>query len=165
MSLENPTWGAPRIHGELLKLGIKLSEPTVAKYMVRSQKPPSQSWKTFLKNHMQNSVSVDFFTVHTATFKIPYVFLILSHKRRKIVHFNVIGSIRRECLDHMIIFGERHLRKALRDYCDYYHASRPHLGLGKDCPEPREVEPAEMGKIIAIPQVGGLHHRYTRIAA
>ncbi len=77
----------------------------------------------------------------------------------------VIGSIRRECLDHMIIFGERHLRKVLREYCDYYHESRTHLGLGKECPEPREVEPPEVGRIISIPQVGGLHHRYTRRAA
>lgn len=231
MSRENSTWGAPRIHGELLKLGIDLSEPTIAKYMVRTRKPPSQTWKTFLQNHMGETVAVDFLTVPTAPFKILYVFLILSHERRKIVHFNVtssptavwagrqliqafpwdtapkyvlrdndsifglefrqavknlgmeevktarkspwqnpyvervIGSIRRECLDHMIIFGEKHLRKVLREYCDYYHESRTHLGLEKDCPEPRAVEPPELGKVVSIPQVGGLHHRYTRKAA
>ena len=180
---------------------------------------------------MIDTVAIDFFTVPTATFKILYVFLVLSHKRRKMIHFNVtdsptslwtgrqliqafpwdtapkyllrdndkiiglefqrvvknlgmeevktarkspwqnpyvervIGSIRRECLDHMIIFGERHLRRVLREYRDYYHTSRTHLGIGKDCPDPRDVEPPEMGKIVAIPQVGGLHHRYTRKAA
>ena len=92
MSLENPTWGAPRIHGELLKLGIDLSETTVAKYMVRSRKPPSQSWKTFLRNHLQDTVSIDFFTVPTATFRIIYVFLVFSHSRRTIIHFNVTDS-------------------------------------------------------------------------
>ncbi len=231
MSRENPTWGAPRIQGELLKLGINLSEPTIARYMATASKPPSQAWKTFLKNHMRDTVTIDFFTVPTARFKTFYVFLVLAHERRNIVHFNVtdsptdawtgrqitqafpwdtapeylvrdndkiygrefqkaarnldiaevkiaphspwqnpyvervIGSIRRECLDHMIILGERHLRKVLREYLEYYHESRTHLGLGKECPEARAVEPPEMGKIISISQVGGLHHRYTRRAA
>jgi transposase InsO family protein len=77
----------------------------------------------------------------------------------------VIGSIRRECLDHVIVFNARHLRQILRDYFAYYHRSRTHLALGKDCPETREVEPAELGAIVALPEVGGLHHRYTRHAA
>jgi transposase InsO family protein len=231
MSIENPTWGAPRIHGELLMLGIDIAEPTVSKYMVRPRKPPSQTWKTFLRNHVDDMVSIDFFTVPTATFRILYVLVILSHGRRRIVHFNVtespssawtarqlieafpwdtapryllrdqdkifglefqrtvlnlgveeirisphspwqnpyvervIGSIRRECLDHMIIFNEHHLLRVLRAYFRYYTESRTHLALAKDCPASRAVEPPKMGKIVAIPQVGGLHHRYTRKSA
>jgi putative transposase len=231
MSQANPLWGAPRIHGELLKLGIEVSQATVSKYMVRHPKPPSQSWRTFLNNHAKDIVSIDFFTVPTATFRVLYVFLVLSNKRRRIVHFNatesptaawisqqiieafpwdtaprylmrdrdkkygdkfirclesmdieqvlisvrspwqnpyverVIGSIRRECLDHTIIFGENHLRRVLKEYFRYYHQSRTHLGLEKDCPEPRLVEPADSGKIRAERMVGGLHHRYYRQAA
>src|ERR1700759_1988714 len=89
LSRNNPRWGAPRIHGELLKLGIEITEPTVAKYMVRHRKPPSQTWRTFLKNHVKTMVSVDFFTVPTIRFKILYVFLVLAHERRRIVHFAV----------------------------------------------------------------------------
>lgn len=231
MSRENPLWGSPKIHGELKKLGIVISQTSIGRYMIRPPGPPSQTWGTFLKNHLHNTVSIDFFTVPTISFKVLYVFLILSHERRRIIHFNiteypssrwtalqlmqafpwdtapkylvrdrdgkygrevlraihnlhiedcptarrspwqnpyverVIGSIRHECLDHMIILGEKHLRKVLREYFQYYHESRTHLGLDKDCPEHREIEPPEMGKIVAIPQVGGLHHRYTRKAA
>ena len=89
LSRNNPRWGAPRIHGELLKLGIELTEPTLAKYMVRHRKPPSQTWRTFLENHMKTMVSVDFFTVPTIRFEILYVFLVLAHERRRIVHFAV----------------------------------------------------------------------------
>jgi len=89
MSRENPLWGAPRIHGELLKLGIDISETSVGKYMVRSKKPPSQSWRTFLENHVQTMVSVDFFTVPTIRSQVLYVFLVLAHDRRRILHFNV----------------------------------------------------------------------------
>lgn len=92
MSQSNPLWGAPRIHGELLKLGIEVSQTTVSKYMIRHQKPPSQSWRTFLKNHAKDIVSVDFFTVPTATFRVLFVFLVLSNERRRIVHFNVNES-------------------------------------------------------------------------
>jgi putative transposase len=231
MSRENPLWGAPKIHGELLKLGIDMGETSVAKYMVKPTKPRSQTWLTFLRNHTDVMASIDFFTVPTATFRILYVFLILSHSRRQIIHYNVtdspssvwtarqliqafpwdtapkyllrdgdhiygpevqraiynlgceqirtsprspwqnpfvervIGSIRRECLDHVIIFHENHLRKVLRGYIEYYRESRTHLGLNKDCPESRSVEPPAMGKVVSIPQVGGLHHRYTRVAA
>ena len=231
MSRENPLWGAPRIQAELAKLGIELSEPTVAKYMVRVRKPPPQAWLTFLRNHTGAMVSIDFFTVPTATFRIHCVFLVLPHNRRKVLYFNVtdhpsamwtgrqliqafpwdtapkyllrdrdkiygpefqraadnlrfqqivtsprspwqnpyvervIGSIRRECLDHVIIFNETHLPKVLRKYLDYYHESRTHLGLEKDCPLPRPVEPPEMGDVVSIPHLGGLHHRYTRKAA
>ena len=129
MSRENPLWGAPRIHGELLKLDIDLSEPTIAKYMVHCGRPsPRSPWQN------------------------PYV-------------ERVIGSIRWECLDHVVISNENHLRKVLRGCIDYYHESRTHLGLNKDCPASRSVEPPGIGKVVAIPQVGWLHHRYTRIAA
>jgi transposase InsO family protein len=228
MSAANPLWGAPRIHGELLKLGIDVSQTTVARYMVRSRKPPSQTWRTFLDNHVPQLASLDFFIVPTATFRLLYVLVILSHDRRRVVHFNVtshptaewtyqqivqafpwdsaprflirdrdacygrqlrnqlkclgieevltaahspwqnsfierlIGSIRRECLDYIVIFGEEHLRHVLRSYFSYYHASRTHLSLDKDAPQPRPIQPPSSGHIVAVPQVGGLHHRYER---
>ena len=231
MSRANPLWGAPRIHGELLKLGIDISQPTVAKYMVRHRKPPSPTWRAFLDNHIEDLVSIDFFTVPTVTFRVLFVFVVLSHDRRRILHFNVtkhptaawtgqqlreafpwdtaprymirdrdgiygndfirsvralgieqvltaprspwqnpyvervIGSIRRECTDHVIVFNENHLRRVLQRYVHYYHRSRTHLGLGKDAPEPRLVEPAENGHVVEFPEVGGLHHRYARRAA
>jgi putative transposase len=89
MSYENPLWGAPHIHGELLKLGVEISETSVAKYIVRHRKPPSQTWRTFLDNHVHNLVSVDFFTVPTIRFQVLHVFLVLAHDRRRVVHFNV----------------------------------------------------------------------------
>jgi transposase InsO family protein len=231
MCRENPGWGAPRIHGELLKLGIDIGESSVSKYMVRGRKPPFQSWRTFLENHATQMVSIDFFTVPTIRFQVLYVFLVLAHDRRRILHFNVtahptaewtgqqlreafpfdqlpryllrdrdaifgnafteqvremdveevlstprspwqrayvervIGSIRRECLDHVIIFHERSLRRTLDAYFHYYHRSRTHLSLGKDSPEPRSIQPPALGSVVALPQVGGLHHRYERRAA
>jgi transposase InsO family protein len=231
MSRENPGWGAPRIHGELLKLGIDIGETSVSKYLVRRRKPPSQTWRTFLQNHLQSLVSVDFFTVPTIRFQVLYVFLVLAHERRRIVHFAVtahptaawtahqlreafpwetapryllrdrdrifghefvnqvkamgiqqvlsaprspwqrayierlIGSIRRECLDHLIVFNERTLKRHLSAYAAYYHETRTHLALQKDCPEPRRVQPVELGPIVSIPEVGGLHHRYERRVA
>jgi putative transposase len=229
MSRENPLWGAPRIHGELLKLGIDVSQATVAKYMVRSHRPRSQSWRTFLDNHISQLASIDFFTVSTVWFEVLFVFVVLAHDRRRVLHFNVtahptaawtaqqileafpfetvpkyllrdrdaiyghvlqqqieamgiaevvgaprspwqrayvermIGSIRRDCLDHLIVLDESSLRRLLRRYFDYYHESRTHLSLDKDAPIPRPVHPA--GRIVAIPQLGGLHHRYERRAA
>jgi len=231
MSLANPRWGAPRIHGELLKLGIDIGESTVAKYMVRPRRPPSQTWKTFLNNHMQDLVSTDFFVVPTATFRLLFVFIVLSHERRRVLHFAVtfhptaewtgqqlrhafpwdtaprfllrdrdscygevfpetardmnieeiltaprspwqnayverlIGSIRRECLDHVMIFNQQGLLRILKSYFEYYEKSRTHLGLAKDAPIPRPVQPPAMGGVVEIPQVGGLHHRYERRAA
>jgi transposase InsO family protein len=219
------------MHGELLKLGIDIGETSVSKYLVRSRKPPSQAWRTFLENHIHSLVSVDFFTVPTIRFQILYVFLVLAHERRRIVHFavtahptaewtahqlreafpwesapryllrdrdrifghefvkqlkamgikqvlsaprspwqwahveRVIGSIRRECLDHLIVFNERSLKHHLTAYCSYYHRTRTHLALEKDCPESREVQPPDVGSIVSIPEVGGLHHRYERRAA
>ena len=231
MCRENAGWGAPRIHGELLKLGIDIGESSVSKYMVRGRKPPSQTWRTFLENHLTQLVSIDFFTVPTLRFKVLYVFLVLAHDRRRILHFNVtahptaewtgqqlreafpfdqlpryllrdrdtifgvdfreqvrdpgiqevlsaphspwqrayvervIGSIRRECLDHVIVFHEASLRRTLNLYFNYYHRSRTHLSLRKDSPESRPVQPPELGQVVALPQVGGLHHRYERRAA
>jgi transposase InsO family protein len=231
MRLSNPAWGAPRIHGELLKLGFELSEAVVSKYMVRRPGPPSQSWRAFLNNHVNELISLDFFTVPTATFRILFVFVVLSHDRRHIRHFNVtahptatwtacqlvescdtaktprylirdcdaiygyrflrqvkalgveevvtapgspwqnayaervIGSIRRECLDHVIVLGERHLKRVLSSYVRYYHSARTHLSLKKDAPDGRAVQSPEQGTMVEIPRVGGLHHKYMRLAA
>ncbi len=231
MSRENVLWGAPGIHGELQMLGIYLSQSTVAKYMIRHRKPPSQTWRKFLNNHAKELVSIDFFTVPTATFRILYVLLVLSHERRRVVHFNItenptatwtaqqmveafpfdtalkyllrdrdkiygdkfrsrvkglgieevliaprspwqspyverlIGSIRRECLDHIIVLNERHLKQTLCSYFDYYHFARTHLSLKKQCPRPRQVQPPEQGKVIAFLHLGGLHNKYDRRAA
>ena len=131
MSQANPFWGAPRIHGELLKLGIAVAQSTVARYLPRSRKLPCQTWRTFLTNHLAQTAAIDFFTVPTATFRVLFVFVVLSQKRRRVLH----------------------------------QRSRPHLALGKDAPEPRAVAPPEQGRVVAIPQVGGLHHRYQRRAA
>lgn len=102
MSRENPGWGAPRIHGELLKLSIDVGETSVSKYLVRSRKPPSQTWRTFLDNHLQTLVSVDFFTVPTIRFQILYVFLVLAHERRRIVHFAVTAHPTAEWTAHQL---------------------------------------------------------------
>jgi transposase InsO family protein len=232
MSRENPTWGAPRIHRvQFLKLGMNIGETSVSKYIVRHRKPPSQTWRTFLENHVKSLVSVDFFTVPTLRFQVLYVFLVLAHDRRRILHFGVtahptaewtaqqlreafpwdiapryllrdrdrifgdafskqvqdmaiqevlsaprspwqrayvervIGTIRRECLDHVIVFNEASLYRHVKSFVTYYHKSRTHLSLGKDSPESRAVQPPTLGRIVAIPQVGGLHHRYERRAA
>jgi transposase InsO family protein len=232
ISSQNVTWGAPRVHGEILKLGIDVSQATVAKYMVRGEKPPSQNWRTFLDNHVTTLASIDFFTVPTIRFGVLYVFLVLAPDRRRVVHVNVtsnptaawtarqlteafpedsaprymirdrdgvygdifcsrakamgikevliaprspwqnpyaermIGTLRRDLLDHVIIVDERHLRRLVREYLDgYYHPARTHLSLGKDAPIPRPVQPPEMGRVVSIPVLGGLHHRYQRRAA
>lgn len=102
MSRENPGWGAPRIHGELLKLGIDIGETSVSKYLLHGRKPPSQTWRTFLENHIQSLVSVDFFTVPTIRFQILYVFLVLAHDRRRIVHFAVTARPTAEWTAHQL---------------------------------------------------------------
>ena len=174
ISLSNPGWGAPRIHGELLKLGIDVGETSVGKYMVRHRKPPSQTWRTFLENHLQQLVAVDFFVVPTLTFRILFVFVVLAHDRRRILHCNLTAhptaewtaqQIRGECLDHAIVFNERSLRRILRSYVDYHPYWRTHLALGKDAPITRKVQPPKLGQVIEIPEVGGRHHRYVRQAA
>jgi transposase InsO family protein len=215
MQLNNVGWGAPRIHGELLKLGIELSQATVSKYMVRDRNPPSQTWRTFLSNHAKDIAAIDLFTVPTATFRhivhfnvtehptgawiaqqlveafpfdSPAQYLLRDRDRKYGERYRarvrslsiqdvvtaprspwqnpfverVVGSIRRECLNHLIVLNERHLRKILRAYRDYYHGSRNHLSLNKDPPDTRPVEGPNSGEIVALPCVGGLHHRYTR---
>ena len=230
MSGANPLWGA-RIHGELLKLGIEVSQATVAKYILRRRGTPSQNWRSFLRNHAEGIAAIDMFVVASASFQLLYVVIILAHDRRNIVrtavtehptaawlsrqvteafpwdtapryllrdrdtsygsYFSnrvkamgitevltaprspwqnayverVIGSIRRECLDHIVIFNERHLRRVLSSYIDYYQRTRTHLSLDKDCPQSRPNQHGSVGRVVAIPKVGGLHHRYERLAA
>ena len=230
MANDNPLWGAPRIHGEMLKLGIDISESTVLRYMpTKAPKTSKQRWKTFLKNHSAQIVSIDFLVAPTITFKLLHVLVFLSHDRRRIIHFNVtthptaqwcaqqlrnvfsdhepprfllrdrdkkfgeeftetvnalgidplvtayrspwqngycerlIGSIRRECLDHLIILTETHLRGILQEYVHYYNTQRTHLGINKDSPEPREVQAD--GEIDRVALVNGLHHYDFRRAA
>ena len=230
LSEENTLWGAPRIQSELALLGHEVATSTVAKYMVKSRRAgPSQTWRTFLANHMDATAACDFFVVPTWRFKLLYVFVVLSHDRRRILHFNVtsnptaawtarqlveafpydsaplyllrdrdkiyghafqrcvqalgiesvvtaarspwqnayvervIGTLRRECTDHVIPLGERHLRRLLGEYVEYYNDSRAHLSLEGNAPQPRAVE--SEGEVIAAPVLGGLHHRYARRAA
>jgi putative transposase len=230
MPRENITWGAPRIQSEMALLGYAVDESTVAKYMCRHRKPPSQTWRTFLENHVPDIAAIDFFIVPTVRFRLLYCFIVLRHERRRVVHFNVrahptarwtaqqvieafpfdeaprflirdhdgiygldfgervkhmgieevviayrspwqspyverlIGSVRRECLNHLIVFNEEQLRRILTSYFVYYHEARPHLSLDRNAPTAREVEPPDRGAVVAIPQLGGLHHRYTRAA-
>ena len=232
MSRENATWGVPRIQSELRLLGYDVADSTVARYLAkRSRRPPSQTWRVFLKNHLRTTAACDFFVVPTVTFRLLYCFVVLAHERRRIVHFNVtfhpsaewtaqqiieafpadgdepkyllrdrdsiygeefrrrvqrmgieqvitarrspwqnpyaervIGSIRRECTDHMIVLGENHLRQILLSYQTYYNEARTHLSLERNSPVPRRIEPPSMGSVVAIPQVGGLHDRYSRAA-
>ncbi len=227
----NPLWGPPRIHGELLKLGINISERSVSRLIPRGRQPPSQTWHTFLTNHLNEIASIDLFTVPTATFRVLFCLVVLSHDRRRVLHFNVtehptaqwaaqqlveafpervsaryllrdrdriygdyfrqrvrglglkevlsaprspwqnayverlIGSIRRECLDHVIVVNEQHLRRILQSYFSYYHRTRTHLSVDKDAPDTRAVLQPAMGRVVEITEVGGLHHRYERRAA
>src|SRR3989442_1665793 len=230
MAQANPLWGAPRIDGELQKLGIEVAERTVSRLLPMRRIPPSQTWRTFHANHVRDLVSIDFFTVPTAGLRVLFVLVVLAHHRRRVVHFNVtehptarwtaqqivdafpndsapsyllrdrdhvygeqfrhrvkgmqidevltaprspwqnpfaerlIGSVRRECLDHVVVLGERHLRRILTAYFAYYHRARAHLSLDEDAPDGRSIEPPRFGTIITISEVGGLHHRYVRRA-
>jgi transposase InsO family protein len=227
ISLANPLWGAPRIHGELLKLGLDVAQTTVAKYMVRHRRPPSQGWKTFLRNHADGIASIDLVIVPTITFRLLYGLVILRHGRRQLMSIGVtdqptaewiarqiteafawdnvprylvrdrdgaygdafiqrlramgirdhpiaprspwqngyverlIGSIRRECLDHVVVFGEQHLRRLLKSYATYYNEVRTHLSLTKDAPIPRPSQ--GIGRVVSLPILGGLHHHYVRV--
>ncbi len=229
MARENPTWGRRRIQAELALLGYTVAELTVAKYMHRTSPRPSPTWRTFLATHARDLVAVDFFVVPTLTFRLLFVFVLLRHDRRALVHVNVtdhptavwtarqlveafpeetapkyllrdrdaiydevftqrvtrmgirevliaprapwqnpcverlIGSIRRECLD-LVVLGERRLRRLLRSYRAYYNTVRPHQALEQNSPRPRTVHPPALGRVVAIPQVGGLHHLYQRAA-
>jgi transposase InsO family protein len=225
--LENSLWGAPRIHGELLKLGIEVAQSTVAKYMAKRRRPESgQTWQTFLRNHVAGIGAMDFLVVPTINFQPLFVLVILRHERRRLISLSVtdhptaewiarqiteafpwdsapthlirdrdaayghavtqrlaamgirdhlitprspwqnghaerlIGSIRRECLDHLAIFGEAHLRQVLKAYATYYNNVRTHLSLGKDAPLIRPIQ--RFGNIAARPILGGLHHEYCR---
>jgi len=226
MSIENPLWGAPRIHGELLKLGFEVAQSSVAKYMVRRVGPPSQGWRTFLRNHAPDIAAMDLFVVPTIGFNLLYAFVIVRLNRRDLVWINVtqnptaewiavqlteafpwneaprylirdrdriygevarrrisamgirdkpiapaspwqngfaerlIGSIRRECLDHLIIVSEAHLRRILQTYAHYYNKIRTHRSLNKDAPVSRSVQ--STGIISSHPILGGLHHHYVR---
>ena len=227
MSLENPLWGAPRIHGELLKLGIEVAQSTVAKYMTRREGGSSQTWKTFLHNHAAGIAAMDFLIVPTIDFRLLFVLVILRHQRRRLISLSVtgnptaewiarqiteafpwdaapdhlvrdrdaayghavtrrlaamgirdhpiaprspwqngyaerlIGSIRRECLDHIVIWGVAHLRRSLATYENYYNEIRPHLSLGKDLPVRRSIH--RHGSVVSRPILGGLHHQYCRM--
>ena len=227
MSMENLLWGAPRIHGELLKLGFELAQSSVAKYMVKRCGPPSQGWRTFLQNHAPDIAAMDFFVVPSLGFKLLYGFVIIRLDRRDLVWINVttnptaewvarqiteafpwdeapryvirdrdqiygavvtrrlramgirdkpiapaspwqngfaerlIGSIRRECLDHLIVFGEQHLRRILISYVAYYNSVRTHRSLHKDAPISRPIQ--RTGIIRSHPILGGLHHHYVRV--
>lgn len=230
MARENPTWGRRRIGTELALLGYEVAELTVARYMHRTSPRPSPTWRAFLTAHARDIVGIDFFLVPTLTFRLLFVFVVLRHDRRELLHITVtdhpsavwtaqqiveafpddsaprfllrardavygeafarrvrgmgihevltaphapgqnpfvervIGSIRRECLDHVLILNEAHLRRLLRGYIGYYNTARPHQSLDNNSPQPRVVEPPPCGRIVAIPQVGGLHHRYQRVA-
>lgn len=227
MSIANPLWGAPRIHGELLKLGIEVGQTTVGKYMAKRRRPPSQGWKTFLYNQSDGIASIDLFVVPTISFRLLYGLLILQHARRDLLWLAVtahpttewiarqftealgwrdvpryvvrdrdglydseftrriramgirdqpisarspwqngyaerlIDSIRRECLDHVVVFSERHLRNLLHSYQKYYNEYRTHLSLDKDAPLSRAV--TAHGSTVVSPVLGGLHHRYCRV--
>lgn len=227
ISAENPLWGASRIHGELLMLGCEVAQSTVSKYMLRRRNPPSQSWKTFLRNHGEAIAAIDICVVPTATFELLFAFLVLGHGRRHLLWFEVtrrptaewlarqiteafpwastpaylvrdndraygfafqrrvramgirdrpispnspwqngiaerlIGTLRCECLDQMLVFGEAHLRRILSAYATYYNQARTHMALQKDAPLHRAVQ--RNGIIIAMPVLSGLHHRYVRI--
>jgi transposase InsO family protein len=227
MSVENQLWGAPRIHGELLKLGFSVAQSSVAKYMVKRCGPPSQGWRTFLRSHAPDIAAMDLFVVPTIGFKLLYGFVIVRIHRRDLVWINVtanptaewvarqiteafpwdgaarymirdrdriygtvvtrrlramgirdkpiapaspwqngfaerlIGSIRRECLDHIIVFGEAHLRRILKSYADYYNSVRTHRSLHKDAPISRPIH--RTGIIRSQPILGGLHHHYVRV--
>jgi transposase InsO family protein len=227
MSIENPLWGAPRIHGELLKLGFEVAQSSVAKYMVKRRGPPSQGWRTFLRNHAPDIAAMDLFVVPTIGFKLLYGLVIIRLQRRDLVWVNVtahptaewvarqiteafpwdqaprylirdrdqvfgavvrhrlramgirdkpiapcspwqnayaerlIGSIRRECLDHMVIWGEAPLRRTLQAYAHYYNDLRTHRSLHKDAPLSRRVQ--QIGRITSHALLGGLHHHYFRV--
>jgi putative transposase len=209
-----------------------VAERTVSRLLLKRRSSPSQTWRTFLANHVRDLVSIDFFTVATARLRVLFVLVVLAHHRRRVLYFSVtehptaawtaqqmvnafpdetapayllrdrdtvynrqtfrqrlkgmrirevltaphspwqnpfaerlIGSIRCECLDHVLILGDRHLHRILTRYFAYYHRARTHLSLDKDAPDARPIERPGVGPIMAIPEVGGLHHRYLRRAA
>ena len=231
MVTENPSWGAPRIHGELLMLGFDVSERTISRWIRRAPRDPepAKRWLAFLRNHREAIAAMDFFTIPSITFGVLYCFFVMAHDRRHILHFNVtrhptslwvvqqlreafpyqsarrflifdrdtkygvevpiavrsmairpvrtsfqspwqngvaerwIESCRRDLLDHVIPFDERHLKRLLSDYVRYYHEDRTHLGLNKGTPAGR-VRSSDRGAVVCRARLGGLHHRYDRAA-
>jgi transposase InsO family protein len=252
MSIENPLWGAPRIHGELLKLGFEVAQSSVAKYMVKRRGPPSQGWRTFLRNHAPDIAAMDLFVVPAIGFNLLYAFVIVRLGRRDLVWFNVttnptaewiarqlteafpwneapcyltrdrdriygavvmrriramgirdrptapgspwqngfaerlIGSMRREYVDHLIVLGEAHLRRILRAYARYYNDIRTHRSLKKMrrslAPFSRLESSVHARSLVAFITImcgfrfsvhtgiisshavlGGLHHHYVRV--
>ena len=229
MALDNG-WGAPRIHGELVKLGFDVSEATGSRYMPRRPPDPDQvrRWTTFLRNHKHAIAAMDFFTVPTVCLRVLYGFFVIEHGRRHVLHFDAtfnptaawvvrqlreafpydtaskhlivdrdsifspvvlsfirsmgakpcrtsyrspwqnpiaerwIGSCRRELLDHVVVFGQRHLVGLVRSYVAYHHEDRTHMGLGKDTPDCQAPtpRPSDTATVVAFSRVGGLHHRY-----
>ena len=137
--------------------------------MVKHRKPPSQTWRSFLENHVKQLVSVDFFVVPSLSFRILCVFLALAHERRRVVHFNVTDHPTAEWAAAQLIQAfpwDTAPRYLLRDRDRIYgDAFRCHLSLDKDSPVTREVQPPDMSIVVEIPRVGGLHHRYERRAA
>jgi transposase InsO family protein len=231
MHRANPTWGATRIHGELLKLGFSLAQSTVSKYLPRNRKPPSQEVADLVTKSSSASGAIDFAVVSTVRFGLLHVFVVLGLERRRLLHVNVtahptvawtaqqmvealpeetalrylirdrdaiygtefrqrvagmnlvevpiaprspwqngyaerfVGSLRREYLDHVIALNERQVCRIVSSYARYYKRARTHLALAKDAPEPRGIQARAMGRVVAFPEVGGLHHRYERLAA
>jgi len=234
LARENPRWGSVRIQGELRKLGYHVSARSVRRYRrVVERRPPSQSWRTFLRNHAPHIWAADFLTVQTLTFHTLYVFFFITHDRRRLVHVNVtahptadwvwrqlieatphleqpryltrdrdtcyggdfipraarlgiqtlltpvhapkanaiaerlVGTLRRECLDHLIMFNEQHLRRVLAEYATHYNAARPHRALELDAPNGpiARAAPPSSGRIVAHSVLGGLHREYEWLAA
>jgi transposase InsO family protein len=237
MAADNRLWGAERIRGELLKLGIRVSKRTIQKYMrhARPRRTPSQTWPTFLRNHARDIWACDFLQVADLSFRSLFAFFVVDHGSRRVIHVGVtrhptdawvaqqlreatsfgthprflicdndakygaafthsavvsgieivttpyrapranalcerfLGSVRRECLDHVLILHERHLERVLRAYAAYFNHARPHQGIGQRIPEARQGALAPSahevgGEITAIPVLGGLHHEYRRAA-
>src|SRR5437016_8020229 len=227
MSVDNPLWGAPRVHGELLKLGFEVAQSSVAKYMVKRRGPSSQGWRTFLRNHAPDIAAIDLFVVPTIGFDLLYAFVVVRLERRDLVWINVtahptagwiarqiteafpwneaprylirdrdgiygavvtrrlramgirdkpvaarspwqnsfaerlIGTIRRECVDHIVVLSETHLRRVLKSYARYYNEMRTHRSLDKDAPLSRPLQ--RTGSIMSHALLGGLHHHYVRV--
>jgi len=148
MSQENPTWGAPRIQSELKLLGFEIADSTVPKYLIRDR---DGIYGNFFQQRMKNMGIREVLIAPKSPWQNPYC-------------ERVIGSIRRECLDHCIFLSEDHLCRILKDYMDYYNNCRTHLSLDRNSPSLRDIEPLSKGKVISIPQAGGLHHVYKRVA-
>lgn len=230
MAVENPTWGAPRIHGELAKLGVAVSERTVSRYLRNQPRDHASkpTWLTFLRNHREAIAAMDLFTVPTVSFRLLYVFFVISHARRQVLRVDVteqptaswivqqlreafpdgsaprylildrdstfdrqvlvsvenmsitpvrtafrspwqngvaerwVETCRRDVMDHVLVLNEQHARRLLTEYLRYYHEDRTHYALAKDPPLCRPVveRPSPQSKVVGIPKVGGLHHRY-----